>query len=457
MSKLKKREGAFFFCCDVAGMTSALALLCAVAVAVEGAFLSLDSDVTSEAGSGATAERLSIHKMLTASAVGLQLEVESEGGAASPRVLAEGVGGTAVTVRQFRRGSKTATVVAVMAPLGSAISHAALLGEGGRSLKYMRVGHTTVEVTQEADGGIELVVLPDSGRTRPRPATVTQMGEEMVETYNTAIVDMHSGQLRPGFAVKLRRRGAGPTTSSTTSSTTETSATSAAPATRRPREKRRHRDERSHRRRHLHREEKQRRRESKRRHRKGLSHREDAESSGPEKESESTLAPGVVVSKIGSPKLDGGRRRAGDAKLNFSDTESLDMDILSEESPKHLARHLPLDRELDHAPSDEVADLSTTTTEKTTTDAPDETKPADATPKKKKEKKQPKPKKRKLHVGVKFQLEEDEQSINKAIQAAEKADAATKKPADSDDPKVKLLFAEALSNQEEAEKLASMP
>ncbi len=418
-------------------MRSLVVLLCAVALAVQGAFLSLDSDVTSEAGTGASAERLSIHKMLTATAVGIQLEVESESGHASPRVLAEGVAGTAVTVRQFRRGSKTATVVAVMAPLGSAVSHAAVLGEGGRSLRYIRVGHATVEVTQQADGGIELVVLPDAGRTRPRAATVTQMGDEIVETYNTALVDMHSGRLRPGFAVKLRKRGAGPTTTTSTTTSTTTTATTAttARATRRPRRRSESRGRSSRKGRSSH----QRRRggHDRIRHRHDESETVAASPKGAEEKEPESSSPAPAGDATHHPA------RAGDEKLNFTDTESLDMDILSEETPRKRLAHV----RLDSAPADEVADDAKPATDDAKAAAANgklaEAAPAKTPPK--------------VHVGVKFRLEEDENSISKAIQAAEKADAKTKKPAATEDPKVASLFSEALSNQEEAEKLASMP
>lgn len=429
-------------------------LLCGAVWAAQGAFLSLDSDIVSEAGSGVAKERLSIHKTATAAGVGLQIEVESEGGEASERVLAQGVAGNAVTVRQFKRGTRTATVVAVMAPAGSAVSHAAVASRDGRSLQYIRVGLATVEVRQKEDGSVEVVVFPDSGKTEPRPAVLTQLGEEGVEMYDTAQVDMHTGLLRPGFAVKLHKRGAGTTTATTTATTTTTTSTTTTSATAAPtttteeaaltmppelRRSGRHIDARRNRR------HRQRSSSSKRRRRAKTEEEEQAVQASDlrklaalkkhiEMAEEETDAP--------TPAKKGGKRRKSSRKKKtgkLNDIESMDMEILADEP-----RHKPVLLQ-DVAPADDLTSAKhDADTEEPAASHFDDVAGfalhADKSDKKR-------------SVAVPFRDEEG--SLDAQIAAAEKADAVTKKPKRKEQHLPSSLFEEAFSKQAEAEKLAS--
>jgi hypothetical protein len=264
-----------------------------------------------------------------------------------------------------------------------------------------------------------------------------------VETYNTAHVDMHSGQLRPGFAVKLRKRGAG---GSTAAAATSAAATTAK-ATGRPRKGE---DEGRivHRRKGSsmlvrERQERQNRR-LRRKAKEAMKAADAAEAAEMGKDPSKQSKEGKETEEAKQPSKAASK---GGEKLNFTDTESLDMDILADDPPRHghgrgRAKRLP---PLDSAPADEVADDPKPTTAAA----------AAAATKHPREHKKATGKKRKVHVGVKFQMQEDEQSISKAIRAAERADAATKKPAE-EESETKNLFADALTSQEEAEKLASM-
>jgi hypothetical protein len=161
---------------------------------------SLDSDVTSSQKGGSA---LTVHRKQTHHGVGVEIELLSEGSETTAHVLAQGVAGCAVTVRQFARGSKTATVVEVLAPLGSRVSHAAHVSTGGHRLEEIRVGKTLVEVSHEHDGSVSISVWPDSGKTRWRASVSARLGDQQVLMHNTARVNKHTGALSAGFAVVL--------------------------------------------------------------------------------------------------------------------------------------------------------------------------------------------------------------------------------------------------------------
>lgn len=175
-----------------------LLLLC-IGSGVEARLLSLDTDITSEKGSSS----LTIHRKQTPNGVGLEVELLTVGSEASPHVLVSAVSGCAVTVRQFSRGSKVATVIDMLAPLGSRVSHAARISARGHLLKDIRVGKTLVRVSHAEDGGVVVSIWPDSGKTRWRASVSAKLGEQHVHMHNTAELDRRTGKLRAGFEVEL--------------------------------------------------------------------------------------------------------------------------------------------------------------------------------------------------------------------------------------------------------------
>jgi hypothetical protein len=205
--KKKKKKGGFVFCPRHKILKMLLVLLVA-AWCCSARLLSLDADITSERGSS----RLVVRRKHTVDGVGVEVELASSSSSssstssslASSHVLVSAVAGCAVTVRQFGRGSNAvATVVAVLAPKQSRVSHAALVAKNGHDLRNMRVGNVLVQVLHAKDGSVIVNVWPDSGKTRWRAAASAKLGRQAVKMHNTARLDKKTGILRAGFAVEL--------------------------------------------------------------------------------------------------------------------------------------------------------------------------------------------------------------------------------------------------------------
>ncbi len=193
-------------------------LVVAFAVAFGDArLLSLDSDVTSARGDGT---RVAVRRKQHGVEVELVVPASSlRRHHYSAHVLAAGVAGCAVTVRQFgREGGRVATAVEVAARPGALVSHAALLEEehhtttttstttttrSGSALRDIRVDTVLVDVEHRPDGGIAVLVWPRSGKTRWRAAVSAKLGVQQVLMHNTARIDPHTGVLRAGFEVVL--------------------------------------------------------------------------------------------------------------------------------------------------------------------------------------------------------------------------------------------------------------